>query len=116
MKRDTECEFKVTHTNKLTWYSSSIEVDYLLWFAPSGDYNRCRVRRGDRPSRYPKGKAIVLQDKEKICFVKYYLKNRNRVSDMRIMIYRYGPVDPESAIKVALSTFAAVGVLAASIF
>ena len=108
LKRDTSCDWLVEHTNKLTWYSTSISARAQPYYGQD-----CRAKK--RPVAYVKGTHFEIPGPEDICQIKYIIRNKNKDADLRITLWRDG-IPADKASMIAWSAFAGVAAMASSFF
>ena len=97
--------------SKVTWYSSSIQVEAQPYFWDgNGGCRADKIPAG----LYPKGTNVVINGPNNICMVKYIFTNKNKDSDLRVQIYRDMP--PDAAKTLMWSTLAVLGAVAAALF
>ena len=100
LKKDTTCDFIVDSDNYLDWYITDVSAEYQYWV----DNGRsCKVEI-DRWTKYEKRTHMKVGPQNErgggfVCLIKYRIKNKNKVHDLRTMIARGQDNTPDPIIE-----------------
>ena len=102
MKKDTTCEFIVDSDNYLDWYITDVHAEFQYWV---DDGRSCKVEI-DRWTHYDKRTHMKVGPANErgggyVCLIKYRIKNKNKVHDLRALIARGQDDTPDPIIDAA---------------